>query len=1069
MSEIIEYEAFISYKHNSIDDKVATDVQKCIEHYKIPKELQKKTGIRRFRKVFRDTTELSVTEDLSSDIELALKNSNFLIVICSERTSSTPWVKREIEMFLQYHDKNHILTVLVDGKPKEVIPDILQKEETAITDSDGNTIKTEKKLDPLPCDYRKGFKKARREEIPRIISRMLDCNYDELIKRESRDRQKRYFTITAITFCLSSIAILYLLWSNFEIRRNYRESIRQKAVNTSALMNDYLDKGHRIAAIKLGIESVESLKEDELSLAPELLKELEEAIGLYDCGYDGRFDNVVNTQEFLTEATVTEMVCDNSGKYICCSDRNNNYYIFDIENQLITFQMSLPDNYVDSFVTDDGLAIVALLHKIFCIDCETGELLWEHDCKSAIIQLFQDSAYKIGIVTYDSLSTIDINTSGLLEEWELIDLLPEEVKNNSQYTSIGFERYSGMRELFFDNNTKSDNGFWLLLEISANKRDILEKDRYIGLLDIQKRNICLLDNQWFIKQNQHYEPDIYIANDGSLYFTDISANINETSRISKYDAADGLVWSNSIDTIVPPLLDMKNGVLTYTETPNIQFGLWKDDVSHTPVLISVIGSSVLLLDPSNGEIINRISMPSKPSLYTGKDLSFLLFMEGIIGWRTGQNDIYYSTFPFDEFQQFLFIEEGFSYTHTNEYVFSVGNGIYIFQTAKENQEIVTFDSSYKNDALIREQFITNDGLVQIRTSDKGTTTVQKYTVNDTVNSWSTDLSGRYADVIGNPRLDDTLYIRYYDTDIHSSVNVAKVNLKNGDTSVFELTGNHSDLGEYINNRLLLGGHNASFLYCSEWTENENKKYAIYEYNTESEILEEHNVSFEPNWQCAGFIMSGEQLICFSKQKEVYVIDKNDWKITLLETDLSETDFYGDWYGFEPKEDLFVLYKSGGEHLHIIAKDNSINYEISSPYRIMTANYEKDTLYVLFENGVLGSYRLSDGLLIDTINLENDFFSYDDLSERILRDKRYREICCRPNNELIIVDSFGVYVVDKNYMVVRTYVPTAIGYDYLNNGLYLSIYDLTSQNSYIGWVTHYSDIEVIEKAKQMIPS
>ena len=89
MSEIIVYEAFISYKHNSIDDKVATDVQKCIEHYTIPKELQKKTGIRRFRKVFRDTTELSVTEDLSSDIELALKNSNFLIVICSERTSST--------------------------------------------------------------------------------------------------------------------------------------------------------------------------------------------------------------------------------------------------------------------------------------------------------------------------------------------------------------------------------------------------------------------------------------------------------------------------------------------------------------------------------------------------------------------------------------------------------------------------------------------------------------------------------------------------------------------------------------------------------------------------------------------------------------------------------------------------------------------------------------------------------------------------------------------------------------------------------------------------------------------
>ncbi len=104
MSNRSGYEAFISYKHNPIDTKVAIDVQKRIEHYRIPKDIQKKTGIQKFRRVFRDTSELSGTADLPADIENAIKQSDYLIVICSQRTHESPWVPREIEMFLACHD-----------------------------------------------------------------------------------------------------------------------------------------------------------------------------------------------------------------------------------------------------------------------------------------------------------------------------------------------------------------------------------------------------------------------------------------------------------------------------------------------------------------------------------------------------------------------------------------------------------------------------------------------------------------------------------------------------------------------------------------------------------------------------------------------------------------------------------------------------------------------------------------------------------------------------------------------------------------------------------------------------
>ena len=42
--ENYKYDIFISYKHEALDKAVAAKLQKSLEHYKIPKEIQKKTG-----------------------------------------------------------------------------------------------------------------------------------------------------------------------------------------------------------------------------------------------------------------------------------------------------------------------------------------------------------------------------------------------------------------------------------------------------------------------------------------------------------------------------------------------------------------------------------------------------------------------------------------------------------------------------------------------------------------------------------------------------------------------------------------------------------------------------------------------------------------------------------------------------------------------------------------------------------------------------------------------------------------------------------------------------------------
>ena len=131
---IDHYNAFISYKHAELDNKIAEHVQKKLEHFHIPAKIQKQTGKKKIERVFRDKDELPITSDLTETISYALEHADYLIVICSTNTKKSIWVKREIEFFLKTHDRSHILTVLCDGEPYDVIPEELTTQEKTVID-----------------------------------------------------------------------------------------------------------------------------------------------------------------------------------------------------------------------------------------------------------------------------------------------------------------------------------------------------------------------------------------------------------------------------------------------------------------------------------------------------------------------------------------------------------------------------------------------------------------------------------------------------------------------------------------------------------------------------------------------------------------------------------------------------------------------------------------------------------------------------------------------------------------------------------------------------------------------
>ena len=169
------YNAFISYKHGPLDSKIASHIQRKLEHFHVPHKLGKKLKHKKITQIFRDKDELPITSDLTETITNALEKAEYLIVICSTHTRESFWVKREINTFLKTHSQDKILTVLTEGEPFEVIPEELLTQVKEYTDENGFMQRVKVPVEPLSCDYRMRTSQADKEELPRLAAALLGC------------------------------------------------------------------------------------------------------------------------------------------------------------------------------------------------------------------------------------------------------------------------------------------------------------------------------------------------------------------------------------------------------------------------------------------------------------------------------------------------------------------------------------------------------------------------------------------------------------------------------------------------------------------------------------------------------------------------------------------------------------------------------------------------------------------------------------------------------------------------------------------------------------------------------
>jgi len=400
----LHYNAFISYKHAPLDTKVAAEVQRQLERFKVPKAIQKATGVKRINRIFRDKEELTLTSDLNETIENALNNSDFLIVICSLSTKESIWVQREIEFFLKTHTRKQILTVVAEGEPVDVVPQILQYQEMELMTEDGNIETVRVPLEPLSCDYRGNFKKARRDELPRLAAALLGCSYDDLRRRQRQYRVRRITAaVTALSLVLTGLAAYYA-WSATQIQKNYEQSLRNQSDYLASESQKLLSSGDRLTAMLLALEALPSW-DSERPVTPKAVNALSEASYAYvpygnsSLTLDKAYTCQGQANAFRVNEDQTILAVIHSNHY--------NLSVFDTKTGMELFSVAYDEQIKGMDFSPAGDLMVIADYQLFCYDPLTGESKWAYTFDSLPTEMDISPEGVIAVTTVYTVTVLD--------------------------------------------------------------------------------------------------------------------------------------------------------------------------------------------------------------------------------------------------------------------------------------------------------------------------------------------------------------------------------------------------------------------------------------------------------------------------------------------------------------------------------------------------------------------------------------------------------------------------------------------------------------------------------------
>ncbi len=489
-----KYYAFISYSHT--DKKWGDWLHKALETYRVPKHLIGKQAREdiipsRISPIFRDREELPTSSDLGSMINNALKESRYLIVICSPYSAKSHWVNEEILAFKRFKRSNRILCIIVDGEPNATDkPDIAAEEcfPNALkfelgTDNQLTTIRTE----PIAADARSG-KDGKSDAKLKLIAGILGIGFNELKQRELQRRQKRLLAIAVVSISIAMLTIALAITAF--IAKNeavYQKQLAEEArdiaqKNLAAVLfekaqNAYAEQKYNEAALL----AAEAWVKDPSNYYPGIIEDenlLTPLVGIFEANlkvsvsdvvahenilFSSHYDNIIrkwdlNSKKLLSQLEghddkVRDIALSVDGKKLFSASYDGKIKVWDTEtgknnvtfndqhSRLFSVAVS-PDNILVASGDENG--------KVSVLDLITGNVVRELNSTVGIpvMNLHFDSTEKHLISSGGDNGAITI--------WSTKDWKNQKLIASAKYGIWGFDLFSDDKIIAYSAGDKED-------------------------------------------------------------------------------------------------------------------------------------------------------------------------------------------------------------------------------------------------------------------------------------------------------------------------------------------------------------------------------------------------------------------------------------------------------------------------------------------------------------------------------------------------------------------------------------------------------------------------------------
>jgi hypothetical protein len=223
------YKAFISYSH-AADGKLAPALQFALHRF------ARRWYALRAMRVFRDETNLAISPHLWEEIEKAMGESEFFLLLASPHAAASKWVLKEVELWRKKRSADKLLILVTDGEVvwDSAAGDFDWTKTTALPSNLAKAFPDE----PLYLDFRRAKttedlslnNPTFRDKIADIASRLQGRQKDELIGQDVREHRKvkRLTWSAVIALILLTLVSVGAAWFAFT-QRNQAQIKQQEA------------------------------------------------------------------------------------------------------------------------------------------------------------------------------------------------------------------------------------------------------------------------------------------------------------------------------------------------------------------------------------------------------------------------------------------------------------------------------------------------------------------------------------------------------------------------------------------------------------------------------------------------------------------------------------------------------------------------------------------------------------------------------------------------------------------------------------------------------------------------